>query len=87
MGTLKRMELTICLQIGFHLFISENQFDRLSLVQLNKAVIGAASRVAKRASLQQSQGEEQQFLMFGLGGSTPIIGEGLGSGRRKHVVL
>lgn len=84
-GTLKRMEVFICQQISFHLFISEDQFEKQSLVQLDKAVRGAASRVAKmqQQQQQQQQAPEKAFANFGLGGSTPIMTMGNTSKRKQ----
>ncbi|KAH9253615.1 hypothetical protein BASA81_008451 [Batrachochytrium salamandrivorans] len=70
-AVLRKIEVTICLQIGFEFFISELEFETKSLGQLDKAVRAAASRVAK---LQPPTSTETSSGQFGLGGSTPVLG-------------
>lgn len=74
-AVLRKIEVTICLQIGFEFFISELEFETKSLGQLDKAVRAAASRVAKlEPSSASSSSAETLSGQFGLGGSTPVLG-------------
>ena len=78
---LKRIEIAVCVGLGFDFYISEAEFHSHSLMHLNLAVKGAFQRKLKlkasaKAAVSQiidKRVSHEENHEYGLGGSTPLL--------------